>query len=77
MELSCKDQAYREELPNVVIWDRDKFNNASFDDIRKDFKRQLLIPEMGDDEINFEEDTETEARKHELRHQKKLSWQRN
>jgi hypothetical protein len=34
-----------------MVWDREKFNNASIDEIRKDFRRELLIPEMGDDEI--------------------------
>lgn len=70
MELSCKDPTYRDELSNVVVWDREKFNNASIDEIRKDFKRELLIPEMGDDEINWGDDYETETRKYERRCQR-------
>ncbi|GAM42341.1 hypothetical protein TCE0_044f16226 [Talaromyces pinophilus] len=66
LELSCKDPAYRDELSNVVVWDREKFNNASIDEIRKDFKRELLIPDMGDDEYSSGDDFETETRKYEL-----------
>ncbi|GAM39883.1 hypothetical protein TCE0_034r11789 [Talaromyces pinophilus] len=65
IELSYNDLAYRDELSNVVVWDWEKFKNASIDEIRKDFKRELLIPEMGDDEINSDDDYET-TRKYEL-----------
>jgi hypothetical protein len=70
MELSCKDPDYRDELSNIVIWDREKFNNASIDDIWKDFRREMLIPEMGDDEIKFDNDAATKNRKTNLYCQK-------
>lgn len=70
MELSCEDPDYRDELSNFVVWDREKFNNAPIDEIRKDFKRELLIPEMGDDEFSSGDDFETETRKYDLRCQK-------
>ncbi|EED20845.1 hypothetical protein TSTA_080780 [Talaromyces stipitatus ATCC 10500] len=70
MELSCKDPGYRDELSNIVVWDREKFNNASIDEIRKDFRREMLIPEMGDDEIKSDDDAATEDRKQDLYCQK-------
>ena len=63
MRLSCKDRAYREALSNIVIWDREKFNNASIDDIRKDFRREMFIPEMGDDDFADDDDAATSERK--------------
>lgn len=42
MELSCDNPAYRDELSNAVIWDREKYNNASINEIRKDFGENCL-----------------------------------
>lgn len=70
MELSCNDPEYQDELSNTIIWDREKYNNASIDEIRKDFRREMLIPEMGDDESEPDDDTATQDRKDELYRQK-------
>lgn len=59
-------ESYPDSLENTIIWDREKFNNASIDDIRKDFRRELLIPEMGDDEVQYEDDEDTVLRKENL-----------
>ncbi|KAF3405201.1 hypothetical protein DPV78_003073 [Talaromyces pinophilus] len=70
MELSCNDPAYRDELSNVVVWDQEKFKNVSIDEIRKDFKRELLILEIGDNKINSNNDYKTSTQKYKLRCQR-------
>ncbi|KAL3703856.1 hypothetical protein TMatcc_009545 [Talaromyces marneffei ATCC 18224] len=61
------------ETNSQILWSgiKEKFNNASIDEIRKDFKREMLVPEMGDDELNPDDDGITTARKYELYCQKR------
>jgi hypothetical protein len=70
MELGCTDKDYRDELQNIVVWDREKFNQASIDEVRNDFKREMLIPEMGEDDFNSDNDSTTRDQKLVLYYQK-------
>lgn len=54
IKLSGKSGENRhDELFNVVIWDQEKFNKASIQDVQREFRKEMLITEINENEDDY------------------------